>query len=112
MKLWLVRHGMTRLSEEGRYQGALDEGLSDRGREALAEAPFSPARVYVSPALRARETISVSPSARRPSQKSRSYSRGYILPACEAVPAAYEKLSVSGVQVSGSARSSQKERNP
>ncbi len=59
MKLWLIRHGMTRLSEEGRYQGALDEGLSDRGREALAEAPFRPARVYVSPTLRARETATI-----------------------------------------------------
>ena len=32
MKLWLIRHGLTRLGEEKRYQGALDEPLSERGR--------------------------------------------------------------------------------
>ena len=59
MKLWLIRHGRTRLSEEGRYQGALDEGLSSAGRAELKKAPFCPQRVYVSPALRARETAAI-----------------------------------------------------
>ena len=56
MKVWLIRHGMTRLGEEKRYQGRLDDGLSAAGRAALKQADFRPKRVYVSPALRARET--------------------------------------------------------
>ena len=56
MKLRLIRHGMTRLGEEKRYQGSLDEGLSDLGRAALKRADFAPPQVYVSPLLRARET--------------------------------------------------------
>lgn len=59
MKVWLIRHGMTRLGEEKRYQGALDEGLSDRGRTELKQAEFTPARVYVSPLRRARETAAI-----------------------------------------------------
>ena len=35
MTLLLIRHGLTRLGEAGRYQGALDEGLSERGCAAL-----------------------------------------------------------------------------
>ena len=56
MKVWLIRHGMTRLGEEKRYQGVLDEGLSGQGRAALKRAAFTPSRVHVSPLLRARET--------------------------------------------------------
>lgn len=59
MKLCLIRHGLTRLGEEKRYQGALDEGLSDHGRAQLRPADFTPARVYVSPMLRARETAAI-----------------------------------------------------
>ena len=59
MKIWLIRHGMTVPGEEGRYQGFLDESLSEKGRTALARAPFSPSHVYVSPAKRARETASI-----------------------------------------------------
>ena len=59
MKLWLIRHGLTRLGEEKRYQGALDEGLSPRGRAALRQADFFPSRVYVSPLRRARETAAI-----------------------------------------------------
>ena len=59
MKLWLIRHGLTRLGEEKRYQGALDEPLSERGRAELRQADFAPARVYVSPMRRARETAAI-----------------------------------------------------
>lgn len=59
MKIWLIRHGLTRLGEEKRYQGALDEGLSVYGRAALKRADFAPPRVYVSPMLRARETAAI-----------------------------------------------------
>ena len=59
MKLWLIRHGKTRLSEEGRYQGSLDEGLSAQGREALRKADVPPERLFVSPARRARETAGI-----------------------------------------------------
>ena len=59
MKVWLIRHGMTRLGEEKRYQGRLDDGLSQAGRAALKRADICPRRVYVSPALRARETAQI-----------------------------------------------------
>lgn len=59
MKLLLIRHGFTRLGEEKRYQGALDEPLSERGRAELKRAEFAPARVYVSPMRRARETAAI-----------------------------------------------------
>ena len=59
MTLLLIRHGVTRLGEEGRYQGALDGGLTEAGRAALRAADFRPARVYVSPLLRARETAEI-----------------------------------------------------
>ena len=59
MKLWLIRHGLTRLGEEKRYQGVLDEPLSERGRAELRRADFAPAHVYVSPMRRARETAAI-----------------------------------------------------
>lgn len=88
MEVWLIRHGMTRLGEEGRYQGRADEGLSEGGRRALrreeapcqaiaaGEAGGQPCagadvgapgggcaralpHVYVSPALRCRETARI-----------------------------------------------------
>lgn len=59
MNIWLIRHGMTVPGEEGRYQGLLDERLSEKGRAALVKASFSPSHVYVSPAKRARETASI-----------------------------------------------------
>lgn len=59
MRIWLIRHGRTPLNEEGRYQGKLDTGLSEEGQRALRRADVSPARVYVSPALRARQTAGI-----------------------------------------------------
>ena len=59
MKIWLIRHGMTRLGEKKRYQGRLDDGLSEAGRAALLRADICPKRVYVSPARRARETADI-----------------------------------------------------
>ncbi|MBQ9661647.1 MAG: histidine phosphatase family protein [Oscillospiraceae bacterium] len=59
MKVLLIRHGLTRLGEEHRYQGSLDDGLSERGRAELKRAELSPARVFVSPAKRARETAEI-----------------------------------------------------
>lgn len=59
MKVWLIRHGATRLSEEKRYQGSNDEGLSAKGRAALLRADFAPQRVYVSPMRRAKETAAI-----------------------------------------------------
>lgn len=59
MNIWLIRHGMTLPGEEGRYQGFLDESLSEKGRKALIKAPQNPSHIYVSPAKRARETASI-----------------------------------------------------
>ena len=59
MTVLLIRHGMTKLGEEKRYQGSLDSPLSEQGRAALKRADFDPAHVYVSPMLRARETAAI-----------------------------------------------------
>ena len=59
MRVWLIRHGLTALGEQGRYQGRLDDGLSKAGRAALRPADFTPAHVWVSPARRARETAAL-----------------------------------------------------
>ncbi len=59
MLIALIRHGMTELSEEKRYQGVLDTPLSARGRAALHRAGICPAYVYVSPMLRARQTAEI-----------------------------------------------------
>ena len=53
VKVVLIRHGLTILGEEKRYQGALDTPLSSAGRDALQAADFAPVRVFVSPMLRA-----------------------------------------------------------
>ena len=66
MRVCLIRHGLTVPGEQGRYQGALDAPLSDKGRAALRPAGFSPPRVYVSPARRAVETAAILfPAARQ-----------------------------------------------
>lgn len=59
MNIWLIRHGLTLPGEEGRYQGFLDDGLSEKGKLRLREAPQKPSHVYTSPAKRARETASI-----------------------------------------------------
>lgn len=72
IKIWLIRHGLTRLGEEKRYQGSVDEGLSTKGRSMLSRAEdlypefgevhgleTFPGHLYVSPALRARQTASI-----------------------------------------------------
>lgn len=59
MLIWLIRHGLTELGAQKRYQGAIDTSLSGEGRNALHPAVFAPERVYVSPMLRARETASI-----------------------------------------------------
>ncbi len=59
MKIWLIRHGLTKLGEEKRYQGALDALLSENGRAALRRAEFSPEHVYVTPLRRTQETAAI-----------------------------------------------------
>ena len=59
MKLRLIRHGLTGLGEAGKYQGRLDDGLCEAGRAQLRCAGRAPAHVYVSPALRAKETAAI-----------------------------------------------------
>ena len=59
MRVWLIRHGLTALGEAGKYQGRLDDGLSERGRAQLRSAAWTPSRVWVSPARRARETAAI-----------------------------------------------------
>lgn len=58
MRIWLIRHGLTALGEEKRYQGSTDTPLSDAGRLAL-QADDCFARVYCSPLLRAAETAEI-----------------------------------------------------
>ena len=59
MKLWLIRHGLTALGETGKYQGRLDDGLSELGRTQLLRASWAPEHIYVSSALRAKETAAI-----------------------------------------------------
>ncbi|MDO5147388.1 MAG: histidine phosphatase family protein [Eubacteriales bacterium] len=61
MKLYVIRHGETRLNVEGRLQGWIDEPLNENGRElarvtgeSLKKVPFD--MVITSPLKRARET--------------------------------------------------------
>ena len=60
MKLWLIRHGMTKGNREHRYVGTTDEGLLPEEKERLqartADMDLHPAIVFVSPARRCRET--------------------------------------------------------
>ena len=58
MRIWLIRHGLTALGEEKRYQGSTDTPLSDAGRLAL-QLDDRFARVYCSPLLRAVETARI-----------------------------------------------------
>ena len=58
MRIWLIRHGLTALGEEKRYQGSTDTPLSDAGRRAL-QPDDRFARVYCSPLLRAVETARI-----------------------------------------------------
>ena len=60
MKLWLIRHGMTKGNQEHRYVGATDEGILPEEKERLqakaADLDAHPTIVFVSPARRCRET--------------------------------------------------------
>lgn len=60
MKLWLIRHGMTKGNQEHRYVGATDEGLLPEEKKRLqaraADMNLHPSVVFVSPARRCRET--------------------------------------------------------
>ena len=58
MRVWLIRHGLTELGAEKRYQGSTDTPLSDAGRLAL-QPDDRFARVYCSPLLRAVETARI-----------------------------------------------------
>jgi broad specificity phosphatase PhoE len=62
--VWLLRHGATEWTQDGRHTGREDVPLSDAGREQarragsfLARRSFD--RVFVSPQTRARETCSL-----------------------------------------------------
>ena len=64
MKIWVTRHGQTRLNLEKRMQGLSDEPLNETGRrqarearEKLGEMTFD--RVYSSPLNRAVETAEI-----------------------------------------------------
>ena len=59
MQIFLIRHGLTELGEQKRYQGSLDTPLSENGRKQLQSAGFVPELLAVSPLLRARETARV-----------------------------------------------------
>lgn len=59
MTVYLLRHGVTAWNEQRRYQGRSDVPLSPAGRTALHKADLCPARVWVSPLLRARQTAEI-----------------------------------------------------
>src|SRR6201996_3400784 len=64
VELWLVRHGETEWSADGRHTSTTDIPLTDRGRERARElrdylAGKKFAAVFVSPMKRARETCEI-----------------------------------------------------
>jgi alpha-ribazole phosphatase len=68
MELIIVRHGETPGNAQRRYVGALDQPLSERGRQQAAAAGVHPEEqlVYVSTMRRARETAAIMfPNARQ-----------------------------------------------
>lgn len=76
MRLYIIRHGETKLNALGRLQGWTDEPLNQNGKdlaiitgEALKEVPFD--LVITSPLKRARETgeLTVAPSEKNFGQK-------------------------------------------
>lgn len=90
MTLYLIRHGQTAWNAAGRYQGAMDSPLTERGREQaaaigrrLAEtlgASGEPLPAYVSPLGRAQETAQIigrhAPLARAPEPRIAEVSLG------------------------------------
>lgn len=63
MHLHVVRHGETNANREGRYLGALDIGLNERGKmqaeELRASLPSGIDAVFVSPLIRAQQTAQI-----------------------------------------------------
>ena len=59
MLIYLLRHGQTAYNAEKRYQGRGDIPLSPEGRAQLQRAAFAPARVYITPLKRTRQTAEV-----------------------------------------------------
>ena len=59
MLIYLLRHGQTAYNAEKRYQGRGDIPLSPEGRAQLQCAAFAPARVYITPLKRTRQTAEV-----------------------------------------------------
>ena len=59
MLIYLIRHGETDYNTQKRYQGQRDIPLSAKGRAELHRADFTPALVYVSPLIRARQTAEI-----------------------------------------------------
>ena len=61
MRVMFLRHGQTRGNLEGRYIGRTDEPLCEAGVAALAARPPlpRPARLYVSPLRRCRESAAL-----------------------------------------------------
>ena len=59
MLIYLLRHGLTAYNAEKRYQGRGDIPLSPEGVAELRRAEFDPARVYITPLKRTRQTAEV-----------------------------------------------------
>ena len=59
MLIYLLRHGRTAYNDEKRYQGQRDIPLSPEGIAELRQAEFAPARVYITPLSRTRQTAEV-----------------------------------------------------
>jgi probable phosphoglycerate mutase len=82
-RLWLVRHGATDWTEEGRLTGWHDVPLNDRGREqarvlAGRLPPVPPVRCWTSDLSRARESANLALGAARADRRLRELDFGEI----------------------------------
>lgn len=59
MKIELIRHGKTKGTERGCFNGRTDDPLTQQGRQELCCADFQPEQVFVTPLLRTAQTAEI-----------------------------------------------------
>lgn len=69
MKIYVVRHGLTKLNQQKKVNGEIDEPLIPKGvkqvKEAIASLPIGIKYIYTSPMIRAKQTAKIISDALR-----------------------------------------------